>query len=179
MIEIFKTKRILYSEKEIIDRVKEIGQQISIDYAGQELVLVSVLKGSLYFFADLTRAIEIPILIDFMSIGTYPTTTNHQGIVRITKDLDLEVTGRHVLVIEDIIRTGLTTAYLVQNLLARQPASVKVCSLLVNPDQQMIDVPIAYSGFEITRTRLIGYGMDINEKGRNLPYIAEIEKTDS
>lgn len=172
----FKIKKILYTEKEIQERVRAIGKQISLDYAGQELVLVGVLKGSLYFFADLTRAVDIPVLIDFMSIGTYPTTTNRQGIVRITKDLDLEITGRHVLVIEDITRTGLTTAYLVQNLMARQPASVKVCSLLVNPEQQMIEVPIAYSGFEITRTRLIGYGMDINEKGRNLPYVAEIEK---
>lgn len=174
----FKIKKILYTEKEIHERVREIGKQISLDYAGQELVLVGVLKGSLYFFADLTRAVDIPVLIDFMSIGTYPTTTNRQGIVRITKDLDIEITGRHVLVIEDITRTGLTTAYLVQNLMARQPASVKVCSLLINPEQQMIDVPIAYSGFEITRARLIGYGMDINEKGRNLPYVAEIEKTD-
>ena len=175
----FKIKKVLFSEKEIHERIREIGRDISRDYQGKELVLVGVLKGSLYFFADLTRAIDIPILMDFMSIGTYPTTTNRQGIVRITKDLDLEITGRHVLVVEDIIRTGLTTAYLVQNLLARQPASVKVCSLLVNPEQQLIDVPIAYSGFEISKTRLIGFGMDINEVGRNLPHVAEIEKTDT
>ncbi len=175
----YKIKKILYQEKEIMERIREIGREINRDYAGKELVLVGVLKGSLYFFADLTRAIDIPILMDFMSIGTYPTTTNRQGIVRITKDLDIEITGRHVLVIEDIIRTGLTTAYLVQNLMARQPASVKVCSLLVNPEQQLIDVPIAYTGFEISKTRLIGYGMDIHESGRNLPHIAEIEKTDA
>lgn len=175
----FKIKKVLFSEKEIHERIREIGRDISRDYQGKELVLVGVLKGSLYFFADLTRAIDIPILMDFMSIGTYPTTTNRQGIVRITKDLDLEITGRHVLVVEDIIRTGLTTAYLVQNLLARQPASVKVCSLLLNPEQQLIDVPIAYSGFEISKTRLIGFGMDINEVGRNLPHVAEIEKTDT
>lgn len=178
-MEQIKPRKILFSEKAIQERIREIGRTISRDYADQELVLVGVLKGSLYFIADLTRAIDIPVLLDFMSIGTYPTTTNRQGIVRITKDLDLEITGRHVLIVEDITRTGLTTAYLVQNLMARQPASVKVCSLLVNPEQQLIDVPIAYTGFEITRTRLVGYGMDINEKGRNLPYIAEIDRTDT
>ena len=178
-MEQIKPRKILFSEKAIQERIREIGRTISRYYADQELVLVGVLKGSLYFIADLTRAIDIPVLLDFMSIGTYPTTTNRQGIVRITKDLDLEITGRHVLIVEDITRTGLTTAYLVQNLMARQPASVKVCSLLVNPEQQLIDVPIAYTGFEITRTRLVGYGMDINEKGRNLPYIAEIDRTDT
>ncbi|MRR08284.1 MAG: hypoxanthine phosphoribosyltransferase [Deltaproteobacteria bacterium] len=178
-MEQIKPRKVLFSEKAIQERIREIGREISRDYADQELVLVGVLKGSLYFIADLTRAIDIPVLLDFMSIGTYPTTTNRQGIVRITKDLDLEITGRHVLIVEDITRTGLTTAYLVQNLMARQPASVKVCSLLVNPEQQLIDVPIAYIGFEITRTRLVGYGMDINEKGRNLPYIAEIDRTDT
>lgn len=178
-MEQIKPRKILFSEKAIQERIREIGRTISRDYADQELVLVGVLKGSLYFIADLTRTIDIPVLLDFMSIGTYPTTTNRQGIVRITKDLDLEITGRHVLIVEDITRTGLTTAYLVQNLMARQPASVKVCSLLVNPEQQLIDVPIAYTGFEITRTRLVGYGMDINEKGRNLPYIAEIDRTDT
>lgn len=178
-MEQIKPRKILFSEKAIQERIRELGREISRDYADQELVLVGVLKGSVYFIADLTRAIDIPVLLDFMSIGTYPTTTNRQGIVRITKDLDLEITGRHVLIVEDITRTGLTTAYLVQNLLARQPASVKVCSLLVNPEQQLIDVPIAYAGFEITRTRLVGYGMDINEKGRNLPYIAEIDRPDT
>jgi hypoxanthine phosphoribosyltransferase len=171
-------KNILFREDVLKDRIAVIAKQISQDYDGLDLILVGVLKGSLYFFADLTRAIDIPIQVDFIAIGTYPTTTNRQGIVRITKDLDLEITGRHVLVIEDIIRTGLTTGYLVQNLAARMPASIKVCSLLVNPEQQLINVPIAYYGFEISKTRLIGYGMDVNEKGRNLPYIAELDKAD-
>ncbi|MBP7401300.1 MAG: hypoxanthine phosphoribosyltransferase [Clostridia bacterium] len=172
-------RKIVFTEEVIQARTRELGRQISRDYEGRELILVSVLKGSLYFFADLTRAIDIPIQLDFITIGTYPTATNQKGIVRITRDLDLEITGRHVLLIEDIIRTGLTTAYLVQNLGVRMPASVQVCSLLVNPDQQLINVPIAYSGFEISETRLIGYGMDVNERGRNLPYIAEIGKPES
>ncbi len=171
-----KEKRIIFSADILKERIAAIGKQISKDYAGKELVLVSILKGSLYFFADLTREIEIPIQLDFITIGTYPNTTNQTGVVRITKDLDLDITNKHVLLIEDIIRTGLTTGYLVQNFAARRPASVKVCSLLVNPDQQLINVPIAYCGFEISDKWLVGFGMDVKEMGRNLPYIAEIEK---
>lgn len=174
-----KGKRVVYSEERIRECVGKIGRQISQDYAGKELILIGVLKGSLYFMADLTRSIDIPIQLDFITIGTIPNTTSQTGVVRITKDLDLDITGKHVLLIEDIIRTGLTTAYLVQNLLSRLPASIKVCSLLVNPDQQLINVPIAYSGFNITKTRLIGYGMDQDENGRNLPYIAEMEKAET
>jgi hypoxanthine phosphoribosyltransferase len=174
-----KGSQIVFSQETLQKRIAEIGSQISQDYAGEELILIGVLKGSLYFLADLTRTIDVPIQLDFITIGAIPNTTNQTGIVRITKDLDLDITGRHVLLIEDIIRTGLTTAYLVQNLRAHLPASIKVCSLLVNPEQQMINVPLAYCGFEITKTRLIGYGMDINEKGRNLPYIAELDKRET
>lgn len=166
---------IRYSEETIKKRIQEIGAEITRDYAGMDLILVSVLKGSLYFFADLSRAIHLPVQLDFISIGTYPTTTNQQGIVRITKDLDLEITGKSVLLVEDIIRTGLTTGYLVQTLQARMPKNVNVCTLLQNPDEQLINVPIAYCGFQISTKRLIGYGMDVQEKGRNLPYIAEIK----
>jgi hypoxanthine phosphoribosyltransferase len=178
-MELAKGSQIIFSQEALQKRISEMGCQISKDYAGEELIMIGVLKGSLYFLADLTRTIEVPIQLDFITIGAIPNTTNQTGIVRITKDLDLDITGRHVLLIEDIIRTGLTTAYLVQNLRAHLPASIKVCSLLVNPDQQMINVPLAYCGFEITKTRLIGYGMDINEKGRNLPYIAELDKRET
>ena len=174
--EFLKIKRILIKATQIEDRVREIGRQITTDYHGKPLVLVGVLKGSLYFISDLSRAIDLPLELDFMTIGTIPNTTHQTGIVRITKDLDLDITGKHVLLIEDIVRTGLTTAYLVQNLLARQAASVKVCTLLLNPDQQLINVPIGYAGFEINQTWLVGYGMDIAEQGRNLPDIAEIER---
>ena len=171
-----KYKRIAFDEETIRKRVIALGQQISQDYAGKELILVSVLKGTLYFFADLTRAIDLPIRLDFISISVYPNATSQTGAVRITKDLDIDISGKHVLVIEDIIRTGLTTGYLVQNLESRMPASVKVCSFLVNPDQQLINVPIAYCGFQVPNTWLIGYGMDVNEKWRNLPHIVEVDK---
>lgn len=176
---IAKSRRVIFSAAAIQEQVTRLGREISRDYAGKELILVGVLKGSLYFLADLTRAIDVPIMLDFITIGTIPTTTSQTGIVRITKDLDVDITGKHVIVIEDIIRTGLTTAYLLKNLEARAPASITVCSLLVNPDQQLINVPVAYYGFEINRTRLIGYGMDYNEQSRNLPYIAELEKVES
>lgn len=168
-------KRIIYSEAAIQARVRALGAEITRDYAGKDLIMAAVLKGSLYFFADLTRAIDMPVQLDFIAIGNYQGNVPNRGVVRFTKDLDLEITGRHLLLVEDIIRTGLTTGYLVQTLSTRQPASINVCSLLVNPEQQLINVPIAYQGFEITRTRLIGYGMDVNERGRNLPYIAEIK----
>ncbi len=168
--------RIEFTEQQLKEKAQEIGEQISCDYADKELIIVGVLKGSLYFFADLTRAITIPVQLDFISIGVYPHTTNETGIVRIVKDLDIDITGKHVIVVEDIIRTGLTIGYLVQNLESRRPASVKVCSLLVNPDQQLIAVPIAYSGFQISDTWLMGYGLDVKENGRNLPYIIKTDK---
>lgn len=171
-----KQRRILYTAEDLAEKVREIGRRISQDYAGKDLIVVGVLKGSLYFFADLTRAIDIPIGTDVIAIGNIQNTTSQTGIVRITKDLDLDITGKHVLVIEDIIRTGLTTAYLVQNLDVRKPASIKVCTLLFNPDQMLINVPIEYFGYEITDTWLVGYGMDVHEQGRSLPYIAELEK---
>jgi len=170
-----REKRVIFSEAALQERIGQLGRQISEDYAGKELILVSILKGSLYFFADLTRAINIPIQLDFITIGTFTNAVNQTGVVRITKDLDLDIANRHVLLIEDIIRTGLTTGYLVQNLATRLPASIKVCTLLLNPEQQLINVPIAYTGFTISKTRLIGYGMDVQENWRNLPYIAQLE----
>ena len=141
-------KRIMFSEDDLKNRIQLIGRQIAHDYAGQDLVLVGVLKGSFYFLADLTRAIDMPVGIDFISIGVYPGSTNQTGVVRITKDLDIDVSGKHVLIVEDIIRTGLTTGYLVQNIEARQPKSVKVCSLLINPSQQLINVPSNIMGLK-------------------------------
>ena len=168
--------KIEFSTKQIMERIKELGREISRDYEGKELILVGVLKGSFYFYADLSREIDIPLQVDFISIGVYPNSTTDTGVVRITKDLDLDITGKHVLVIEDIIRTGLTIGYLVQNLESRKAASVKVCSLLVNPGQQLINVPISYVGFEISDTWLMGYGLDVKENGRNLPYIIKTVK---
>ena len=175
-MEEIKKIEVEYTTEQILERVKELGREISRDYEGKDLILVGVLKGSLYFFADLTREIDIPIQLDFISIGVYPHTTNETGVVRIVKDLDVDITGKHVIVIEDIIRTGLTIGYLVQNLESRRPASVKVCSLFVNLAQQLINVPISYYGFEISDTWLMGYGMDVKEFGRNLPYIVKTAK---
>ena len=174
----FPIRKIIYTQEQIQLRIQELAELINKDYADKELIMVGMLKGSLYFMSDLTRHLTIPVQLDFISIGTYPNATNQTGIVRITKDLDLEITNKHVLVIEDIIRTGLTTGYIVQNLAARMPANVEVCTMLLSPDQQLINVPVAYYGFEISESRLIGYGMDIREQGRHLPYIAEIDKAE-
>jgi hypoxanthine phosphoribosyltransferase len=168
--------RIAWSAAEISARVDELARAIDRDFEGKDLVLVCVLKGSLYFFADLTRAIRIPIRLDFIAISGFAPADPTSGAVRIVKDLDADIAGKHVLLVEDIVRTGLTTAYLVQTLETRRPASVRVCSLLVNPSQLMINVPIAYQGFEVSTRRLIGYGMDIGEQGRNLPDISEVER---
>lgn len=170
-------KRVLFTQEQIELRVRELGQKITKDYAGEELIAVGVLKGSFYFLSDLTRFIGIPLKPDFISIGVYQGVTCRTGVVRIIKDLDLDVTGKHVLIVEDIIRTGLTTGYLVKNIEARGPKSVRVCTLLQNPDQMLLNFPIAYLGFSVGDEWLAGYGMDIGEKWRNLPYIAEAEKS--
>ena len=168
-------KKIIFTEKQLSERIIELGKKITEDYQGQEIVLLGVLKGSLFFFTDLARAVDLPMQIDMIAIGSIPDTTSSTGIVRITKDLDINITGKHIIVVEDIIRTGLTTAYLLQTLEARRPASVDVCTLLYNPDRQLIDLPVKYFGFEVDRSWLIGYGMDSGEYGRNLPFIAEME----
>ena len=174
-MEEIRYKKILFDNEKILDRVNELGKRISKDYAGKELVILGVLKGSLFFFTDLARAIDIPLQLDMIAIGNIPDMTKSTGIVRITKDVDVNITGKHVIVIEDIIRTGLTTAYLLQTLEARKPASIEVCTLLYNPERQLIDLPVKYYGFEVDRSWLIGYGMDTGEYGRNLPFIAELD----
>jgi len=168
-------KKILFTKEQLESRITELGKTITEDYRGRDLVLLGVLKGSLFFFTDLTRVIDLPIELDMLAVGNIPDTTSTTGIVRITKDVDINITDKHVIVVEDIIRTGLTTAYLLQTLEARKPASLEVCTLLYNPDRQLIDLPVKYYGFEIDRSWLIGYGMDLSEKGRNLPFIAELE----
>ncbi|MBR5975156.1 MAG: hypoxanthine phosphoribosyltransferase [Clostridiales bacterium] len=174
-MEEIRYKKILFSKDKLDEKTQELGAKISSDYAGKELVLLGVLKGSLFFFTDLARAISLPLQLDMLAIGSIPDTTSSTGIVRITKDVDINITGKHIIVVEDIIRTGLTTAYLLQTLEARKPASVEVCTLLYNPDRQLIDLPVKYYGFEVDRSWLIGYGMDSGEYGRNLPFIAEME----
>lgn len=168
-----KPGKIFISEAELQKRVAELGKQISDDYEGKHPVIVSILKGAFYFVADLTRQITIPLNIDFMAIGIYSGVTNQTGIVRITKDLDISITGRHVLLVEDIIGTGLTLGYIVQHLEALRPASLKICTLLDDPSARLINIPVEYSGFSAPNSFLVGYGLDYKEEFRHLPYIAE------
>lgn len=164
-------EKILLSEEEIRVRVAELGKQISIDYAGKEVLVVGILKGAMIFLADLVRNITVPTHFDFMAVSSYGTSTKSSGAVRILKDLDRGIEGRHVLIVEDIIDTGLTLNYLVDNLRSRGPASLGICTLLDKPSRREASVEIDYNGFSIPDEFVVGYGLDYNESYRNLPYI--------
>ncbi len=164
-------ERVLLSEEQLATRIVELGAEITADYAGEEILMIGVLRGAVLFMADLARAIKIPVAIDFMAVSSYGAGTSSSGVVRILKDLDENVEGKHVLVVEDIIDSGLTLNYLVDNLKSRQPASIKICTLLNKPDRRKVDVDIAYNGFTIPDYFVIGYGLDYAEKYRNLPFI--------
>ena len=153
-------------------RVAELGAEISADYEGRDLLLIGVLKGAVFFMADLMRKLTIPCEVDFMAISSYGASTDSSGVVRILKDLDINIEGRHVLVVEDIIDSGLTLSYLMRNLESREPATLEVCALLTKPDRREIDVPVRYVGFEIPNRFVIGDGLDFAERDRNLPYVA-------
>jgi hypoxanthine phosphoribosyltransferase len=156
-------------------RVAELGEEVSADYAGRDLLLVGVLKGAVFFMADLMRHLAIPCEIDFMAISSYGDSTDSSGVVRILKDLDINIEGRDVLVVEDIIDSGLTLSYLMRNLEARDPASLEICALLTKPERREIDVPVRYVGFEIPNRFVIGYGLDFAERYRNLPYVGVLD----
>ena len=156
-------------------RVAELGEEVSADYAGRDLLLVGVLKGAVFFMADLMRHLTIPCEIDFMAISSYGDSTDSSGVVRILKDLDINIEGRDVLVVEDIIDSGLTLSYLMRNLEAREPASLEICALLTKPERREIDVPVRYVGFEIPNAFVIGYGLDFAERYRNLPYVGVLD----
>lgn len=169
-------ERVLFTEAQIQQRVHTLAGAISHDYAGKSLLLVSVLKGALYFMADLTRAIAIPVSIDFMAISSYADGHASSGVVRLIKDLDEEITGRHVLLVEDIIDTGLTAAYLLRTLSARDPASLRICTLLDKTARRIVDkLPIDYRGFEVPDTFVVGYGLDYRQRYRNLPCIGVLK----
>lgn len=170
-------ENILINEEDLHKRIRELGEEITADYANTEkpLILVAMLKGSLYFMADLSRAIDLDLTYDFIGIGSYAKDKNTTAIVRTTKDISLNIEDRDVLVVEEIVRTGLTTNYMINYLRTFQPRSIALCTLLINPQQQLIDLPLKYSGFEINYTRVIGYGMDYKEWGRNFPYIAKLD----
>lgn len=153
-------------------RISAIGAEITADYADLPLLLVGVLKGAFMFMADLSRAIDLPVEFDFMAVSSYGNATKSSGVVRIVKDLDLDLSGRHVLIVEDIIDSGLTLAYLRKNLLARNPASVEVCALLVRDGLQQQDPELRYVGFRIPPDFVVGYGLDVGERYRSLPFVA-------
>ena len=164
-------ERVLFSEEELKQRVRELGAQITADYAGKEPLLVSVLRGSYIVMADLTRSIDLPCTVDFMSVSSYGSGTKSSGQVQITKDLSDDIEGRDVIVVEDILDSGNTLYYLLQILQARKPASVRLCTLLDKPDRRVKEVAVSYSGFTIPDAFVVGYGLDYAEKYRNLPYI--------
>ena len=166
---------VLIPADRLQERIRDLGQEISADYAGRDLLLVGVLKGAVFFMADLMRHLTIPCEIDFMAISSYGDSTDSSGVVRILKDLDINIEGRHVLVVEDIIDSGLTLSYLIRNLEAREPASLEVCALLTKPDRREIDVPVRYVGFPIPNRFVIGYGLDFAERYRNLPYVGVLD----
>lgn len=154
--------------------MRELGIEISRDYAGKDLVMVGVLRGAVIFIADLLRQLDVPCEIDFMAVSSYGSSRDSSGVVRILKDLDDTITGRDVLIVEDIVDSGLTLNYLMRNLQARDPASIEVCSLLTKPERRRVDVPIKYVGFEIPNTFVVGYGLDHAQRYRNLGYVAEL-----
>jgi len=167
-------ERLLISKEEINKRIEELGRMISEDYSGKEPILVCILKGAVYFAIDLTRHLTIPFVIDFMSISKYSGSSS--GIVRITKDLDVDISQRDVIIVEDIVDTGLTLGYLMRNLRTRNPLSLKVCTLLDCPSRRIVDIPIDYRGFEIPDVFVVGYGLDYRERYRNLLDIMVLEE---
>ena len=165
------SREVLIDEEALQPAIEELGEEISADYVGRDLLLVGVLKGAVFFMADLMRHLTIPCEIDFMAISSYGDSTDSSGVVRILKDLDINIEGRDVLIVEDIIDSGLTLSYLMRNLEAREPASLEICALLTKPERREADVPVRYIGFEIPNRFVIGYGLDFAERYRNLPYV--------
>ena len=169
--------RVLITEQQLKERIGEMGRQIAADYAGKPLTIVGILKGAAIFFADLARAIDLPLQMDFMSVSSYGNGTTSSGVVKIIKDLDADVTGRHILLVEDIIDTGSTLAYLKDYLGNRGAESVKICALLDKPTRRERAVPVDYMGFTMPDEFLIGYGVDYAENYRNLPYVASLSRS--
>ena len=167
---------ILVQPDDLQQRVRELAREISSDYAGRDLLLIGVLKGAVFFLADLMRVIEAPCEVDFMAVSSYGSSTDSSGIVRILKDLDAPIEGRDVLIVEDIVDSGLTLSYLFRMLRARNPATLEVCALLTKPERREVDLPIRYVGFEIPNRFAIGYGLDHAERYRNLPYVAVLNE---
>src|SRR5690242_3378379 len=171
-----KIGEILVQPDDLKQRVRTLGEQVSAEYADRNLVLVGVLKGAVFFLSDLMRHIEIPCEVDFMAVASYGSSTDSSGVVRILKDLDAAIEGRDVLIVEDIVDSGLTLQYLMRSLGARNPATLEVCALLTKPERRKVELPTRYVGFEIPNRFVVGYGLDFDERHRNLPYVAVLER---
>jgi hypoxanthine phosphoribosyltransferase len=167
---------VLVDAETLQRRVRELGEEVSEAYRGRDLLLVGVLKGAVFFVADIMRWMDIPVEVDFMAVSSYGSATDSSGVVRILKDLDTAIEGRDVLIVEDIVDSGLTLQYLMRNLGARNPASLDVCALLTKPERRKVDLPIRFVGFEIPDRFAIGYGLDYAERYRNLPYVAALDE---
>jgi hypoxanthine phosphoribosyltransferase len=167
---------ILVQPDDLKRRVRELGEQITQDYEGRDPLLIGVLKGAVFFLSDLMRNIAIPCEVDFMAVASYGSATDSSGVVRILKDLDASIEGRDVLIVEDIVDSGLTLQYLLRNLGARDPRSIEVCALLTKPERRKVDLEPRYVGFEIPNRFVIGYGLDHAERWRNLPYVATLKE---
>jgi len=168
--------QVLVSAEELQRRVSELGKEISRDYAGRSLLLVGVLKGAVFFLSDLMRFIETPVELDFMAVASYGSATDSSGVVRILKDLDAAIEDRDVLIVEDIVDSGLTLQYLMRNLGSRNPRSLEVCALLTKPERRKVDLPTRYVGFEIPDRFVVGYGLDYEQRHRNLPFVAVLAR---
>lgn len=168
--------KIILTQEQIEEKIAELGKTISQDYVGKELIMVGVLRGSAYFMVDLSRKMHIPFGVDFISISHYSEQSDSAGVVRITKDLDLSITGKHVLIVEDIVDTGLSLGYLLRNLRTRNPADLKVCTLLNVEARRIVEVPVDYRGFDLPNIFVVGYGLDYKERYRNLQFIAEFDR---
>jgi hypoxanthine phosphoribosyltransferase len=166
---------ILYTTETIQQRVFELGALISNDYRDKNPLLVGVLKGVVFFMADLLRAINIPVEVDFIAVSSYSPESREQGLVRMVKDLEIPISGRHVIFVEDVIDTGLTLNYILRNLRTREPASLQVCTLFDKPDHRLIDLPVRYKGFDLPGYFVVGYGLDFREKYRNLPFVGVLK----
>ncbi len=167
--------RILISREELHQKVQELADRISRDYAGRDLLLIGILRGAVFFMADLARALTVPSALDFMAVSSYGSATDSSGVVRILKDLDTDIADRHVLIVEDIIDSGLTLNYLLKNLSARHPATLEICALLTKPSRRRIQLPCKYVGFEIPDEFVVGYGLDLAEHFRTLDYIGTLK----
>ncbi|SHK33424.1 hypoxanthine phosphoribosyltransferase [Paramaledivibacter caminithermalis] len=169
-------KNILFTEEKIKEKVIELGKRITEDYKGKDTIVIGVLKGANIFLSDLIRRIEIPITVDFIDVSSYGLSTESSGVVKINKDLDFSIENKDIIIVEDIIDTGLTLKYLLENLKSRKPKSIKICTFLDKPDRRKVDIKIDYLGFKIPDEFIVGYGIDYAEKYRNLPFIASLKK---